>query len=222
MTFRITIVLLSVVCQTVPSDAVAPGADGRMVSLPAADVAQLTVRGRDGSLRVRPTDGADVRVTVQLTNGCNSAHRMAAHGSGEVTVQVTPSTHELCREQWTVWLPAGIAMVARLDDAEVDIADVRDAVTLSLGHGTARLANLDGDLSATVTTGDIHASGAAAWSHVRLAAQVGRVRLDVRGTNVPHARAPGSGDWIEIPGTGGRRIRLETTVGNVTLRLDDR
>ncbi|MEX0691289.1 MAG: hypothetical protein WD934_06685 [Gemmatimonadales bacterium] len=222
MKYRVTIALFAVACQAVPSDAVAPSADGRRVSLPAADVAQLTVRGRDGSLRVRPTSDPEVRVTVHLTDGCDTNHRLATHGRGDLTVQVTPSTHELCREQWTVWLPAGIAMVARLDDAAVDIADVRDAVTLSLGHGTARLTNLDGDLSARVTTGDIHASGAAAWSHVRLAAQVGRVRLDVGGTNVPHARAPGSGDWIEIPGTGGRRIRLETTVGNVTLRLDDR
>lgn len=190
----------------------------REMTFPVSASSLIDIRGRDGKLTVRGTDTEEARVSVRLVGDCGDTFRLAARDGAELRFEMAPSTKGQCREDWTVYLPAGVGITAHLDDADVDIEDVHGAITLQIGHGTVGLTRVDGDLQATVANGDIAASGTASWAVARLSADVGRVSLVVRGREVPHMREPGPGDWIEVPGDGTRSVRLKTTVGNVSLR----
>lgn len=190
----------------------------REMTLQVSDSTVLDVLGKDGSLTVRATAAAQAHVSVRLVGGCDEAFNLVARPGGVLRVEMSPSTKGQCREAWTVHLPAGVGVSARFDDADVDMTDVQGPVTLQVGHGNVSLLRVAGDVRAKVGNGDITASGAAPWRMARLTSQVGRVVLAVDGREVSHAREPGAGDWIEAAGDGDRTIRLEATVGRVSLR----
>jgi len=202
---------------------------------------EVTLRTFDGPIEVRPSDRADVDVTIEkrgpTKESLDELVVEASQDGGRVRVEVrwkrmggwhvgrSPSAKLI------VSVPSSSDLIARSGDGSIDVERVTGRVDLSSGDGSIRARDLGGDV--TVHTGDGSVTLDGTFAALKASTGDGSVRIRAGQGSSP------SGDWtittgdgsitLEIPDgfsgdldahTGDGRVHVEgVTVSNVTGEL---
>ncbi len=217
---------------------------------PAEGIETLRLVAGNGSARVTAGDDDRIHVTVRVTpkrwtddepwrkalqwfltseyedvNDLIAAVRIDSGRTfgGALKVSLLPSgrTRESrVAEEWTVTLPARMALDMRMDATEAEITGITGGVTIDAGVGGIVVDVPRGGLDVSIKVGKLTLTDhSAEIGDIRLGSKVGKVslRLDDRYFEVPSE--PGPGTHVSVKGHGRDSILAWIEVGDISARL---
>ncbi len=122
-------------------------------------------------------------------------------------------------EDWTLTLPAHLALVVELGVGDVEVSNTAGGLDLELGVGDATIQVNGGPIEVEVGVGDITVRGpSAAYRSVEVAAGVGDVRIIADGRKIiGEGFIAHSAEW---QGAGDAAIEAECGVGDIRIVLE--
>ncbi|MGH8160571.1 MAG: hypothetical protein ACRESR_00175 [Gammaproteobacteria bacterium] len=175
-------------------------------------------------LASRHANGCRVNVnapSAKTKNGGSSGgHTTVVSPFGNVVVNGNGS-HTGWKANWTVTLPARLALKLDLAVGDGEIKGVGGGVNAQIGVGHLNAELPRGPVSANVGVGHIEAEvGSADYGPVNLTSGVGHVEFDVNGVRITsgfehHVTASSQ----KLTGSGTTAYTLQSGVGHVTLKL---
>lgn len=215
----------------------------------ANSLSTVALRAGNGSLTVKAVDGdrVSIRVEVSPSGGgddepeheflswfLTSKDLTDEELIGSIDLRMDPNGDQLdvslrprgrtrksrVTERWTIELPARSALEAKLDDADVHVTGLHGGVYLRLGHGSADLDLVGGDVDAQVTVGQIEVRTQGDYRNILLRSRVGDTAMWLRGDRIEYTDPPGPGSRVSLDGKGDYRARVEVEVGDAELRVD--
>lgn len=122
-------------------------------------------------------------------------------------------------EDWTLTLPAHLALVVELGVGDVEISNIAGGLDLELGVGDANAQVNGGSIDIEVGVGDVTVRGpSAAYRSVEGAAGVGDVRIIADGRKITgEGFIAHSAEWR---GSGDVNIEAESGVGDIRIVLE--
>ncbi len=164
------------------------------------------------------------------TNGCNSniktpSAKTQSGESGETYIAVNPLSGQVVeggwKSQWTVTLPARLALKLELDVGKAEIGGVGGGVNANVDVGKLDVKLPRGPLKASVDVGGVDAEvGSADYGLVDLSADIGHVAFDVNGNRITTGfKHETTGASQRLTGPGTTAYTLQSNVGSVTLKL---
>ena len=217
---------------------VADAADSRTLtrSVPKGTIDRMNLDSGIGDIEIEAVAGAmEINVEVVLTprrGGFFSSKRKAeqeveaaslsAKTTGErLELTIVPEADDDRRfeENWSITIPAGIAVRLNHGVGDIDIREANAGVDIESGVGEVRLEVAEGDISIELGVGTaVVRSHAAAYASAEGAAGVGDARLTVRGEKISSGGFVGHAATWE--GDGASHIEVSVGVGDAVIRLD--
>ena len=190
----------------------------------------LQVRGGAANVRVVADTTDLVRVEVSLRSSdserlnrtCVPTARLdTTRSNGVLSVRVHQPSRDRCGESWSVTAPSRLLVSLDFANADVEAHGFTGGLSASLtGTGKIRGTAVRGDVDVRVGVGDIDLSvDQREYADVSLASDVGSVRLELGGYDVPPAERRGSGQRITLRGAGTGRVTARSRVGDVRLTI---
>ncbi len=218
--------------------------------LPAAGIESLRLQGGNGSLRVTAGDGERLGIRVELspkrwtdTKPLRSIRSWFLSSSydkdedlmaairldleplseGRLSVGLTPAgsgRKDRVSEEWTLVVPARLAVRARMDYAEIEIAGVAGGIDIGAGAGSIEVDVPRGDLRVELTVGDVEVrNGSGSVGDVELRSVVGSTRLVLNGMRLEYPDPPGPGSEISVAAEGEDTVRIAVEVGDIAAEI---
>lgn len=131
-----------------------------------------------------------------------------------------PGDGEDCAVDYTVRVPAGVAVSAQTGAGDMSVRDLTGQVRLDSGSGHVTVDNTTGDLSVVTAAGDITGSGLRSAS-TSVETEAGHVTLRFAAAPTTVRSISAAGDVaISVPqGTEGYLVRAETKAGDREVRV---
>jgi hypothetical protein len=123
--------------------------------------------------------------------------------------------HERIDEEWTVTLPARLALALDLNAADARVEGIEGGVEAEVNVGSLHIEVPAGDVDATMNVGDVVVRTASvSVGSVVTSANVGDTALWVDDLRIHHDDPPGPGSEVELHGRGRDTIRAVVNVGD--------
>jgi len=189
----------------------------------AQGIQELELRVGAGDVEITGCQCQEVRATVALSGKRWQVEKLEIRESrqaGKLTLSLAPADHARrhLSEDWTLTLPANLAVAVKVGVGDVVIRQVAGAIRVEVGVGDVRVQELQGQLDAETGVGDIEVRGSwEAVGAVALETGVGDVRL-----LAPQRRERGEGlvsKSLQLQGPGPHPLKATTGVGDITVRL---
>lgn len=151
-----------------------------VTELPAAGVRTVEIDNRVGSTAVVGVEDADtIVVRAQVSDSLRGTGHRVEEREGVVAVRATCPLFggEWCSVDYTIEVPADVAVDVHGARRRVEISDVAGPVTVETAHAGIRLARIAGDVDARSRQGSIEALDLTA-GRVRAEADQGSVALE--------------------------------------------
>lgn len=205
----------------------------------------------NGSARIEPSDDDQIQVRVEvkpkqwtekqparsiknwfLTSSYDEmkdlldAVRIAIdeRGEGRLRIGLTPagSSHtDRVTEEWTIFVPARMALELRMDYAEVEVVGIVGGVDIKAGAGSVRVDVPRGDVRVDLQVGDVEVkSESGSVGGVDLRSRVGKTSLWLNGMRLKYPDPPGPGSKVSVSGRGADTFRVAVEVGDVSADID--
>jgi len=193
------------------------------VVTPAQGIQEVMVRLGVGDVVVTGCQCQEVRASVAVRGKRWQVEKLkiAAHREGDkLTLALAPAEQpgRHPREDWTVALPANLALQVKAGVGDVRVRHVVGEVRLDLGVGDVAVEGLRGPLVVATGVGDIEVSGNwEAVGSIKLATGVGDVQL-----LTPYRREKGRGfaaESLQAQGPGPHPLKATARVGTIRVRL---
>lgn len=210
------------------------GAEPVRLAFDARGLDAVRVDGGSGRVQVRGDSAGPDSVRVSVALRSTDARRLAevcvptasmdsARGGGELRLAVRQPRRDRCGEEWTVELPARLAVRLEFAAARLDVDGVAGGLRARVsGAGDVHASLAGGPVHVETDVGDARVvSSARRYGEVELRSRVGSVSLRLFGHEVRTRRAPGSGDVVRLDGEGGAPVTVRVGVGRVEARLGE-
>jgi hypothetical protein len=133
-------------------------------------------------------------------------------------LQLSPRSHDDYKANWSVRLPASLAVTLDAGVGDVRIQGVRGALKLDLGVGDIRVSDASTDVEIDNGVGDVSVDGHwAAFGEIDASCGVGDATV-----RTPDGRLGGKGfigHEASTKGPGSARLKVDNGVGDVTISL---
>ncbi len=196
----------------------------------AQDVDRVRLDSRQGPIRFEGTSAVDVAVRLRVgpargkmgvARKCDVvAAPMLRRDGRTLRVAADRTLPEDCVAEWTVTLPRGLAVEARVGSGDITVEGVAGGVIARADAGDLRVRASDGEVHANTGVGDVELDYIGN-EHGGLSAEtnVGSIELTVNGRKLSHRGAPGSGDELRLDGSAANVIRVTVNVGDIAIRV---
>jgi hypothetical protein len=203
-------------------------------SVPRKDLVAVDLKMRDGSARIIATNADSISAKIDLERHSDRDHRNrcteAIVDAASVSMRRVAKTLEIrveskanlrCAEHWTIFVPAGISVVATAEVANLPIEGIAGDAIGTVDVGKVDITNARASAIARVrSVGDASAESATdSYAEAVAKADVGKTELTIDGHRVDVRRAPGPGGRIGMKGSGKDRVIAETGVGDARVTL---
>ena len=198
---------------------------------PAAKLRAISVKANVGRIEVRGGAGEQVVLHVKLRqkesfflfrSGDPGKAEVAAETSGDtlrLNVRVDGDRDDL-EEDWSLQIPARLAVRLYLNVGEMKVEDVAGGVDLYVNVGEVEVNLPRGDITAKVNVGEIRVSSAAsACGAVSIRTNIGDARVRSTDPRVRDRVRGGLWNRISFQGSGKDRIDLKVNIGDASLTL---
>jgi len=144
-------------------------------------------------------------------------------GEGKLRIGLTPSgssRKDKVREAWTLTVPARMAVGLTMDAAEVEISGITGGAKVRAGAGSVQIDVPRGDLEIGLEVGDVDvSSGSGSLGAVDLQSTVGSTHLWMNGARIKYPNPPGPGSEVSVSGNGEDSVRVDVTVGDISVNV---
>jgi len=124
---------------------------------PAAGLTTIDVRSGAGSVRIAGSDGDEVVVRAEISDGLRATAESQQVVGDELQLRASCPNFgsDFCRVTYEIEVPRDLAVVVRADDGSVRVADTAGVVDVDADNGSVEIARLSGTVRAATDNGRV-------------------------------------------------------------------